>query len=531
VNSDLHFNGLARRLVAVCAAAAGLAAAARCDAAAPTDATFTVRSFAIDGLAATDDPAPLLERLQRFTGEHVAVAGLDDAAAALESSLHDRGRLVRVSLPPQDLTDGVVHLRVQPVILHRLESSDPAALDDRRLHRLLPTLVEGESPDLQAVARNIALVNDNPVRHATLTFKQADAAAATPGQVDVVATPEIAASPWVASLQLNNEGAAAPTHWHLQGVLADANLFDLGHVASFTWTTAPAAVDDLRQYGAFYTLPWYELGATLSAYAFRSTSRTGAAVAGLISVSGSGRFAGLSMKQRLRAAGPWMPAWSLSLDDKRFDNGSAVAGQAAGGIVRSRPLTLGATLDLDTPQVRATLGVQASTNLTGGADNADAAYAAARQDAHADWQVLRLDGKASVRLASGAALVTHASAQFTHDALVTGEQFGLGGPDSIRALEARQFNGDRGWQASAEAWSPEWAAGLRVLAFLDAGRVHEARQGSAPRPGAVAAGLGARWTINSRVSLSTDWAHALSGVGGVPESARRVYVALDARLD
>jgi len=531
VNSDLHFPGLARQVACACLAAAAIAAPAQCAAATPIDATFAVRSFAIDGLAASDDPAPLLARLQRFIGDHVAVADLNDATAALEATLHDRGRLVRVTLPPQDLTDGVVHLRVQPVILRRLESSNPAVLDEQRLHRLLPTLVEGESPDLQAVARNIALVNDNPVRHATLNFRQADAGAAAPGQVDVVATPELAATPWVASLQVNNEGPAAPTHWHLQGVLAYANLFDLGHVASLTWTTAPGAVDDLRQYGAFYTLPWYDTGASLSAYAFRSTSRTGAAVAGLISVSGSGRFAGLSMKQRLRAPGPWIPAWSLSIDDKRFDNGSAVAGQAAGGVVRSRPLTVGATLDLDTPRVRATLGAQAATNLTGGAANNDAAYAASRQDAHADWQVVRINGQASVRLDSGAALVTHASAQFTHDALITGEQVGLGGSDSIRALEVRQFNGDRGWQASAEAWSPEWVAGLRVLAFLDAGRVHEARQGGAPRPGAVAAGLGARWTINTRLSLSADWGHVLSGVGGIPESARRVYIALDARID
>lgn len=530
MNSDLHLPGIARLFACACVAAAATVAPAQCAAAAPTDATFAVRSFVIDGLAVSDDPVPLLARLRRFIGDHVAVADLNDAVAALEAALHDRGRLVRVNLSPQDLTDGVVHLRVQPVILRRLESSHPAVLDGQRLHRLLPTLVEGESPDLQAVARNIALVNDNPVRHATLNFRQADLAAA-PGQVDVVATPEIAALPWVASLQVNNEGPTAPTHGHLQAVLAYANLFDLGHVASLTWTTAPGAVDDLRQYGAFYTLPWYDIGASLSAYAFRSTSRTGAAVAGLISVSGSGRFAGISMKQRLCAPGPWMPAWSLSIDDKRFDNGSAVAGQAVGGVVRSRPLTVGATLDLDTPKFRATLGAQAVTNLTGGAENNDLAYAASRQDARADWQALRVNGQASVRLDSGAALVAHASAQFTHDALVTGEQFGLGGSDSLRALEVRQFNGDRGWQASAEAWSPEWVAGLRVLAFLDAGRVHEARDGSAPRPGAVAAGLGARWTISSRVSLSADWGHVLSGVGGIPESARRVYIALDAKID
>jgi hemolysin activation/secretion protein len=493
--------------------------------------TFTVREFVIQGDLSTSGRLRSLRFLRRFRSEHATVASLSQAAAALEADWRRHGRLYHVTVPEQDLSEGIARLQLQPIKVHRVESGAPATMGNERLHRLLPTLVEGQSPDLQAVGRNVALVNENPVRHATLTFKSAGTEqddSRQPAEVDVVVQPEIS-SPWIASVEVNNQGPSIPSRWRAQMLVANGNLFDLGHVLSLSFTAAPTAFNDVRQYGAFYTIPWYEQGATFSVYGFKSTSRTGA-VDGLITVSGVGQFVGFAMKQRILASGPWTPSWTLTVDDKRFDDSSSVQGQTIGSPVRSRPLSVGTALAWDGTALHASVGAQFVDNLPGGSDSGDSSYGAVRPQARHDWQALRLSAEGSQRLPWGDAWVARASAQLTNDALISGEQFGLGGSDSVRALEPRQFNGDRGWSTSIEYWSREWRPGLRTLAFVDAGRVYDTHAAGVACPGALAVGLGARYTINSHVSLSADWGHVVRGFGGADDHAQRLYVAFDLRL-
>jgi hemolysin activation/secretion protein len=511
-----------------CVAATGAASATPL--ADQTD-TFAVREFVIQGDLGTSGRRRSLRVLRRFRSEHATVQNINQAAAALEAEWRRHGRLYHVTVPEQDLSDGVVRLQLQPTTVHRIESAAPTTMSNARLHRILPTLVEGQSPDLLAVGRNVALVNENPVRHATLTFRSAGTEqedGRQPAQVDVIVQPEVT-SPWIGSVEVNNQGPSIPNRWRAQMLVANGNLFDMGHVLSLTLTTAPAAFNDVRQYGAFYTIPWYEHGVTFNAYGFKSTSRTGA-VDGLITVSGVGQFVGLAMKQRILASGPWTPSWTLTVDDKRFDNSSSVQGQTIGSPVRSRPLSVGTALAWDGVVSHASIGAQLIDNLPGGSDSSDSSYGAVRSQARHDWEALRLTAEGSGRLSRGDAWIARGSAQLTHNALISGEQFGLGGADSVRALEPRQFNGDRGWSASAEYWSREWRPGLRALGFLDAGRVYDTHAAGEACPGAIAAGLGVRYTINAHASLSADWGHVVRAFGGADDHAQRLYVAFDLRL-
>jgi len=55
-----------------------------------------------------------------------------------------------------------------------------------------------------------------------------------------------------------------------------------------------------------------------------------------------------------------------------------------------------------------------------------------------------------------------ASGQWTRDQLVAGEQFGLGGMDSVRGFYDREVTGDRGYRGSGELYTPDLAAPLGV---------------------------------------------------------------------
>ena len=66
--------------------------------------------------------------------------------------------------------------------------------------------------------------------------------------------------------------------------------------------------------------------------------------------------------------------------------------------------------------------------------------------------------------------------QLTRNALVAGEQFGLGGANSVRGFNERAYSNDKGYQTDFEIYTPDFApkldlAGtrLRLLAFYDTG--------------------------------------------------------------
>ena len=53
--------------------------------------------------------------------------------------------------------------------------------------------------------------------------------------------------------------------------------------------------------------------------------------------------------------------------------------------------------------------------------------------------------------------------QLSDQALIPGEQFGIGGVRSVRGYEEREVTGDYGFQASLEGWSSPQIFDIRIL--------------------------------------------------------------------
>jgi len=165
----------------------------------------------------------------------------------------------------------------------------------------------------------------------------------------------------------------------------------------------------------------------------------------------------------------------------------------------------------------------AAINLSGGDRNDDLNYGLARLGADSDWQAWYAGGDARYRRGNWT-WIARLQAQYADAPLIPGEQFGLGGINSVRGLNERELSGDRGYQASLELWgAPSLSGRLRWLAFLDAGRVVNDR----PLPGEVAAesvasaGVGARYTWGERLSARADWGYVLDGAGDSVDGATR----------
>ena len=103
--------------------------------------------------------------------------------------------------------------------------------------------------------------------------------------------------------------------------------------------------------------------------------------------------------------------------------------------------------------------------------------------------------------------------QYSPDALISGEQFGLGGLSSVRgtAIE-RPISGDKGVSATLEITTPELMPGLRLLGFVDAGWLGN-NNPTPPKPTTdrlASVGLGLRYG-NGPYAVTADYGHIVSG--------------------
>lgn len=118
--------------------------------------------------------------------------------------------------------------------------------------------------------------------------------------------------------------------------------------------------------------------------------------------------------------------------------------------------------------------------------------------------------------------------QHSSDALIPGEQFGIGGSSLVRGLEEREGTGDRGYVATLEVTTPPIAPGTRLVAFADTGEARLLAAGGAPgvTQHATSTGVGVRWQWRRQLTLSADWAYVLDGTGTTNKHDNRFHASL-----
>lgn len=203
---------------------------------------------------------------------------------------------------------------------------------------------------------------------------------------------------------------------------------------------------------------------------------------------------------------------SIGVDDKRFENNIDFQGVPLGVDVRSRPATF--SYSGEWRFERAAINYQLSylRNIPGGSNSDSATYAAARSGATQTWDLVRFSTVGSYSLPKGWLLTGTLSGQYTDEPLISGEQFGVGGVNSVRGFEERAVTGDRGVRFSVEAMAPALKYNIRLLAFMDGGytKTVEAAPAQVDKDTLVSLGLGLRWNWNNKLSVSFDYAHEVN---------------------
>jgi hemolysin activation/secretion protein len=485
--------------------------------AAPT-VRFSVQRFEVTGENPLSAEATQ-SVLAPYLGEHAGVEGLLSAARALEDAIQREGvSFHRVVLRPQQLKSGVVTLAVVVYAVSKVTVRGNKYFSEENIRRSLPGLREGGTPNTRRLARSLSVANEHPAKEVTLTFKDSET---TPNALDADVRVKDS-KPWQVFGALSNTGTAVTGPWRLTLGASHGNLFGLDHAGVVSYTTSPGHASQVQQYGGSYYAPVYPLGGALSAYYVSSDVATGQ-VANQ-DLSGRGQFAGLRYSHTLLRRGRLSHKLSVGVDDKLFEN-DLVFGATnlcsdplpfprPCADVRSRPLTLQYAGTYEAKDWQANLHVGYVRNIPSGGGNTGETYSINRPGADVTWDLLRAGGNLTYPLGRGWAARAIVDGQYANEALIPGEQFGLGGAGSVRGLDERQVTGDDGVRVSLEAWSPPVMGGLQFLGFVDAGRVSLKTPlvaGQSLNDRLLSAGVGALWRWREYVIARFDVAYVIEG--------------------
>lgn len=467
-----------------------------------------------------------------FTGKERNFADVERARQALQKAYVDSGfSAVLVIVPEQEVEAGVVRLKVIEGKIAQIKVEGNRFFDEQNIREGLPALRAGEAPNTRDVAANLRLTNENPAKKGNIVLKASE----TPNEID--ATINVADEKfWRAAVTLDNSGTSQTTDGRISFAYQHANVANLDHVLSLQYTTSPEEIDAVTVFGTGYHIPLYSLQSSVDFFAGYADVDSGA-VADLFDVSGRGTIFGARFNQLLSKRGSYDHRLAYGLDYRSYENDVRVQGgnETLVPDITVHPASLTYAGIWTYPQTKTNFYLTAAHNIKGGSDGQQEDFTAARAGADADYTLFRYGGNIVHAFANDVQLRLRLEGQLTNDALIPGEQFGLGGADSVRGFEEREITNDKGFHGGAELYFPDFGANLyeassaRALVFYDAGRVSRNRSlpGEISKTSIGSIGVGLRASVDRHVNFRLDYGYVIDGGGGRDEGDARAHASLN----
>lgn len=466
----------------------------------PEAIRFHVSNFEIDGSVPIAN-ALIESTLEQYRNKEHSLDDLLAVAKAVEKTIRDEGyAFYRVVLPQQPFEEGVIRFKVIAFKLGEVVIEGNQFFDDENIRNALPGLSTNESPNTEDLARELKVAVHHPLKDMRLTFKQSK----QPNMVD--ATVNVTDSrPTNFAIILANTGKKETGKERVTGSFQHTNLWNRDHIINVSYTTSPGHFGAVKQKGSSYSLPLYGLRGWLTGYFVESDVDTG--TVGALDISGAGTMWGLHFLRNLPRIGGYEHWLDIGYDSRHFKTDVDIFRTK----VRSTPISALYKSDFLWQQLQVSLYVQYSMNIGQGSDNDNADYFVNRFNSDRNWKHLRYGFTVNTPY-KGWGLRATFNGQSTNEALISGEQFGLGGSSSIRGYEEREISKDEGYTIKLEAFSPRYKE-VNFVGFIDFG---EGRQEDVQpsdieprRKTLMSFGAGIRWQHMKNIVVGVDFAHAL----------------------
>jgi hemolysin activation/secretion protein len=466
---------------------------------------FDVLEFVVAGNTVLP-PEQVEATLQPFMGPGKTIKDLESAREALEKIYQDAGFLsVVVSLPNQQLgATGEVRLDVTEAKVERLSVTGAEYHRPSLVKQQLPGLQPGVTPYFPQVQQELAQAQTGNLQLTPLL-----SAGSQPDQLNMEVKVQDSA-PWVASVELDNRQSFNTSRGRLAVVMSHLNLFQQRHRLGLSWQYAPWRSADANTLSLIYGLPLTPQD-DLSLSFTKSDSDTPIGVGSGGNTITKGEFFGVRWAHELPARQwPVQHNVSVGIDHKNNSDSTQLVDELSSQkpALRYTTVSLGYSLrwlpadgkSLDV----STTAVVSNQALSGRMVDCEGEqvqqFQCKREGARPDflaWKLM-LDWNSPLWGASDWRISAHADLQLASGPLVSGEQYSLGGVDTVRGYYDYEQSGDRGWNTRVEIISPartlagNWR--LQALAFWDRGYValQDALEGQVASAHLGSLGLGLR---------------------------------------
>jgi hemolysin activation/secretion protein len=474
---------------------------------------FDIKRFDVVG-ADKVPPSRLAAALAPFTGPGRRFSDIESAVQAVRDVYAEASiTAVQVLIPEQALEDGVVKLQVEELQVARIEIEGAQARSRENVLRAVPGLSEGITPVDTELSYQLRLANENPGRQMQVTFRTEDDGKLT-GVLRVADR-----SAWSTQLSLDNTGSATTGKWRTAAAVQHSNLLDRDIVGSAQVQTSPGYEDAVKIASLSLRAPLYPLGLLVDASAVHSSVDSGTVKtsAGDYLLSSSGNSLSLRITRLLPRWGAVDHRVSIGQDWRLVD--SRVTSTAGGASlvpdILLRPVSLAYTLNWREEPHSVFAQASVSRNMPGSGRSAEPVFEepGLRSGANPHYTVVRASAGFATALGTWT-LNTQWNGQWTEDALVAAEQFGIGGEGSIRGFNGRLASADTGHRLGVELQSPVKTLALGAVgpvaaawtAFAEAGEVRRnlPQASEKVRTTLAGAGLGLRLTWRERLALRAD---------------------------
>jgi Hemolysin activation/secretion protein len=408
---------------------------------------FDVFEFVIDGNTTLKN-GYIEQAVYPFLGEAKSIEDVEKARTALEQVYQNQGYLtVSVSIPEQDVDNGVVRLLVTEGAVERLRIKDAKYTTHGALKSRVVEFDEGKVPHFPTAQAQLDSVNRNQNRQVSPILRPGK----SPGKVEVDLQVQDK-FPLHGSLELNDRFAPSTTRTRLNGSMRYENLWQKDHSIGLSFQVSPEDLNEVNVFSGTYVIP-RQNGDYLAMYAVLSNSDI--AAVGDVNVLGKGKISGLRYIHPIKGSENYYHSVTMGADYKDFKENVVLLG--ADTTINSPVSYLDFSLGYDgTLQAK---GYQTQMNLTmtaapRGFGNTEKEFNYRRQNANPNFAYLRSEVKHLQRLPYDWTMQTRFQGQLSNGALIAPEQFAVGGVDSVRGYLESSNLGDNGMQISFELRTP-----------------------------------------------------------------------------
>ncbi len=504
-----------RLLVAVLLGALTLPAMAQ----APADSvsrTLKVTKFVIQGNTLLPE-AELQKVLRAYEGRDLTLDEMKDAAADITSVYQHQGYyLVRAYIPPQAFDSGEIKMSVMESKVGNITVEGAEHYDADFIRQRFEAGIEDRTFKVGGFTRAMSLLNELP----DLDVKAVVSAADTPGQADFLLQVKDK-NPFHIGLDYNNYGTSA-TGVHRMALNVDAgNLITQADNLSLRGVVGfPSRNNNFFQVG--YTLP-VNLDGTTAGFSYANGAfAVSEGLGEILDVRGNADIFTFNLSHPLERQLDFSSNLGLAVSHKDIAN-NFFGGRVPFSHDKYTTARITYTADWKGSSGRTILQMAATQGL--GGTQADDPLVS-RVGANGGFTRFNLDAARVHRLDDGLYGVLRGSAQWATTPLFVGEQFAMGGPDTVRGYQQAELLGDNAYLLGAELrWSPDPdnPDKFQFCFFVDHGGVSLVR----PQPGDLkrgntltGAGLGIRWNLFDKTNLRFDLGFPLrdrpTGTGGGP---------------